>query len=617
MSDNGYAIRCPHCGQWDINTKDHPSTVAITSLDEFNQLWATFSAGHTNDSLQKKLLHCKRPRCYCPASYEGFIFVNEKDALDALKSVKNNWAISRDFRLYKVDRPNRWDKGEKYYCILFCTKPVPRQQHIELDRLINPDFLSRVITGLSHEIGSPITLYISNVSGDKGTTRWMPLEAYSSDNDFVPPRYNRFCSSAREITMRILMDAFEKKMSSPDNCTYYDRKNKTCFERTPACLQKSGKWWNKCPAFLDEREKKCPCYKSDLNLIAMVDRAWREGKKYAMKHCYAGFTELAIPVVVHNHLVGVAMTGQFFKKRSEVLPANKIVTQEFRWEDKNSSVLKGHEDTLETVRHVLFWEEERKQPEDRVYFLDDNALKIRLNRLRESVSNIEDIANARYRDIRISSENAFRQELMGRIQRAKMMPDFFKEPLQSLLLRMRDFWAFKQVGLLLHHVNTSKVYLTAYTPWGKAKDNNFSFPGQELDEVHCLYDQTHPLSYLYDPLDPESPGNTWMEAFMPILHKLAKDGYVPQLEKECLFVVAVPFGDYVYAVVFVSRDAQKVSITEGLNRGGVSELCQEFMLRTCTEVVYELVDVGFRQALLANENIDRRASGMFGLPEIE
>jgi hypothetical protein len=57
----------------------------------------------------------------------------------------------------------------------------------------------------------------------------------------------------------------------------------------------------------------------------------------------------------------------------------------------------------------------------------------------------------------------------------------------------------------------------------------------------------------------------------------------------------VPFGKNIYGFAFLTRDEENVSRTPRKKSLAVSELCQEYILRTCTEMVYELCDVIYRQ----------------------
>ena len=126
MVDKGFAIECPHCGKW--NEWGTPlERVALRSVEEFEGIIKKISSARRQKDrghfAHPKLLRCKRPRWSCPASFEAFIFNSEEAALDSLERVPEKWAISRDFRLFKLDKKTRWEG--RYYCIMYCSEPVP------------------------------------------------------------------------------------------------------------------------------------------------------------------------------------------------------------------------------------------------------------------------------------------------------------------------------------------------------------------------------------------------------------------------------------------------------------------------------------------------------------
>ena len=215
MAGKGFAIQCPHCRKWNVWEDTHPKKIALDSLEHFDFIMDEFRVakvkGQTDKFSNDKLLRCRRPRWSCPAPFEAFIFKKEETALECLGRAPEAWAISRDFRLFKADKKNRWDKERKeyYYCIMFCTEPVPRLEDIEFELLMDRKLVSRTILGVGYEIQAPLTVYAANIFEPEGKTPkvyWMPIEGYSLDREqLIPPKYNRFCYACREIVIKQLV----------------------------------------------------------------------------------------------------------------------------------------------------------------------------------------------------------------------------------------------------------------------------------------------------------------------------------------------------------------------------------------------------------------------------
>ena len=119
-----------------------------------------------------------------------------------------------------------------------------------------------------------------------------------------------------------------------------------------------------------------------------------------------------------------------------------------------------------------------------------------------------------------------------------------------------------------------------------------SVHGYEVDKF-----QEHPVCWLFDPEhDRRPPQNEVVRQ----LYQCLLD-YEPQLQSfgiptdGCYFFVVVPFEGVIYAFIFAKRNKELLSRTDPKKSSAISELCREFMLRTCTEIVCELCDVRYRQ----------------------
>jgi len=215
--------------------------------------------------------------------------------------------------------------------------------------------LSKSIVGIAEELEASVTAFAAQVLTRNGESRvyWMPIEGYDRTTHLVPPHYNAFCHLLRLRVRANLVLQFQRTTQmyecpfSSDGPQYECRvSGGPCWAilAAPKPVAAPGRTiegsktlratevsdgateggaaqadWTRCPLFLDLLEEKCPCYQSDLKLIQEVRRRFEAGHDSPIvvrEPCFAapGLQEIAMPVVIHDHLVGVAMTGQFVKR---------------------------------------------------------------------------------------------------------------------------------------------------------------------------------------------------------------------------------------------------------------------------------------------------------------
>ena len=582
MAGEGFSIRCPHCFEW-TTWNDDPSTVALESEDELRSILADLKKDPEHYR-HPKLLRCQQPRWACAARFEAFVCKNEADALRFVQ-VPQAWSRKRDFRLFKADRRNRW----KDYCgILFSTLPVIRQREIELDHLMHPELLSRALLGMAVEIKAPVTVFGARVVDTVGRRKafWVPIEAYSEGKQLVPPYYNAFCTLCRSTMMQANLEEFlADPLGKP--C----EKESQCTDGQPPCELED---WHCCPKFLRFRRRKCPCYRSDLLMIASVRRRWREGELaegWLSRKCWAGLTEVAFPIIVHDHLVGVLMTGQFVLDPQDIAPME--------------SILAGHPSLqkvaaqLERCRDILIGNAQPKTEEEEytaTFRMKEADLQERIAPMKRNVGEIAVAATTRYRHVRARSESVFREEMLGRVANARQAGEFLQGPIVEVLERMRDFWAFKAAYLLARPPEKGDLNVIALADAG-GRQRVFPYPGRLLGTIGPTPKQEHPLPFLYDRLQPETltPYNKWVKAFYEVLSKAACDPELALPDGRCYFSAMIPFMDQFYTFVFAVRDSKAVSFLRPLDRGGVSEMFQEVALGTCTDVVYKFAEARYHQ----------------------
>ncbi|MBN1804930.1 MAG: PocR ligand-binding domain-containing protein [Sedimentisphaerales bacterium] len=608
MTTEGFAIHCPHCQRWSF-WNEHPREKVLDSPDELKQIINEQKnaslIGKQKEFYHPKLLRCQSPTGYCPASFEAFVYRGDEDPQKYLSKVES-WSVKRHFQLRKKDKQNLWireDKG-KYGGILFNTRQVSRQRYIELESLMDRELVSRLIAGMCLEIDLPLTFFSANIfelnDGRRSVQKcWMPIEGYSQKRKLVPPRFNLFCETCRNISVKKLFEEFESEEYGVNNCRRGYGRDGKCLSREAACEQEP-KDWNHCPDFMEERKEKCPCYNSDVTLIEAVENKWREGNvpdEGVWFRCHAGFLEIAFPIEVHGYLVGIAMTGQLFFDPSEIRKADEFINSKKvgQVEHRPWEVLEGKTKELDEARQILVGFELKNRKDDKEIFLVNKVkAKQKIELLLPNLERFKKIAESHYKDFRARSENAFCMEILEYIRGHKEESNFFGNgPILNVLRRMREFWAFKAVGFLCYSSETNNVCVISYSyeTEDKIEEKGFNFPGEKIGQINFMSRQEHPLCWLYDPRAPKKSKNPLIWQFLQILEDVKSNPVIGLPEKGCHFLVFLPFGDEIYIFTLISRDIRNVSCLESREPEGVSELCQEFILRTCTEVIHEFTNL--------------------------
>jgi len=596
MNTRGFAIRCPHCEKWNVWADKDPDNVAASASDFAEILEGLKKRSKIGTPWlysHPKLIRCTRPKWACPSSFEAVVFRSRKEAQNCLRKIPEEWPFKRDFRLFKADCRERWEG--QYYGILFGTPPFERDRNIELENLMDRELLRRLIVGIGHELQAPCTIYAASLfdSGGSGANvYWTPIEGYAHGGRLVPPRYNRLCQTCRGIIMDNLSSSFEDKHYSVTNCPIGFGADDKCAGNEAGCMQ-DPKDWNYCPAFLKERMSKCPCYSSDLAAIQALETRWQEGESVeeGIKHrCYMGFTELALPIVVHNHLVGVLMTGQVFTKPDEIAQMDEFVNapKDPALRRNPWTLLKGHEEQLMAAKWQLLEEETVLKRDNRATcFIDKEVFDQRAALLRKNIDRIANMAYARYRDIRMRSESVFREELLYYIRSYGMAGNFLGGPVLNVLKRMRHFWRFEGTYLIRYSYATRSINLIAVSS-DVGADRVLGLPGGSIAQAVSARPQAHPTHMLYTPGENYAGLNPFLSDLLKAFVEASKRRVFGVPKGRCYFFVLVPLGkDEVYSFVLTVRDGQGSPGLQKSAVGTVSRLCQEIILRVCTEIVHE------------------------------
>jgi len=608
MPDKGFAIRCPHCQRWNI-WKDVvlDEKVIIATEDELvtilKELTTASERGEPDSFSHPKLWRCTNPRSLCPASFEAFICRTDADAIKFSEGIES-WSLKRNFRLYKSDCETRWEG--KYYGILFNTQPVVRLPHTELNLLMDRELVSRLIVGIGVEIEAPVTIYSANIFTPPKTKKpcvyWMPIEAYSQGRLLVPPLYNQFCHTCRQIVIQKLTDKFEKENYGVSNCPIGFAKDDLCAGKAPACMKKTEtRDWNLCPAFVEERLKWDPCYQSDFRFINDIIKDLKdtlqfkgefeeETLSFRTQRCHAQFHERAIPIVVHGYLVGVAMSGQVFFKPDDIVDVPAFC--------KNFPILSGSEQILQNAKNDLVANETEAKNQNQNksrFFITSEQLDERVFLLADSIRRMRRTANSRYNDVRGRTEWLFRQEILGFIQNLKIKrvsPDLY---LRRALDRMRLFWAFEAGYLTLFSPKTRCISVIGFAHKYRAPVF-FGIPGKIIGHnINIAYDLIHPAPFLYIKGSPlPTDRNVLIAELLLIFERIVGDRDLELPTGNESFFAVIPFLGEAYAFAFPVRDEQIMGQIDHRVGGGVSRLCQDSILETCTDVIYEFTEERYR-----------------------
>ena len=469
----GFSIRCPNCFEWSTWQSAVVENYVIDPAREGRKIvnGLRIDPDHFN---HPKLLRCQQKTKTCQAPFQAFIFRNRSDAHTFIHRVPS-WLTKRAFRLPKVDQFSRW---KQYSVAAFYAGSVERQKHIELNKVLDKELLARAIVGVSVELKSPVTVYAATTfeNGRHCNKFWMPIEAFSETHSIVPPRFNPFCNYCRQATLKTIVHT--ASAFSVSKCPLNFGKDGKCAGREPACAVRD---WNRCPAFLEARLKGCPCYQNDCRMIHKLEHAWRAGKSVTLKEmtsrCWAGLGEMAIPIIVHDHLVAVATSGQYAVGGDSIPHPDKLV--------------KGHP-VLEPERQRLLaaWEilngcrRPSTDDESRVaaFVISKREYLKRVAMLTEDINAIQSVANGRYRDGRWRAEVAFKNEMLGRVREIKARPGLISSAVNSIVERMREFWAFKAAYLFEHNNVTTAVTLIGSAVKGSPR-KDFGLNSKQLDPL--------------------------------------------------------------------------------------------------------------------------------------
>ena len=598
-----FSIQCPHCFKWTLFSAS-PDEV-FTNLNELQSFLQTVS----DSSIDKYIFRCSSESWECPANFEAVIFKPENGEVLRREdiSVPNSWADVHTFRLWSKDHLTR--VLGNYQGVLFCTRPVSRLPSVELEHLLNFDLLSKAIHGICAQVDIPVTIYAAKVLGkDKfnpsskspnitdaceGGVCWLPVETYDKDrqNPLLPPMYNPYCGAKRKIFFEHMRTVFIEEFK-PEKCRF---RNKCRMK--PACLRKD---WNLCPAFVSKRLEYDNCYQSDLQGVGAIRKRWNENKFKSIftYDCETGFHEKAVPIIVHDHLAGVAFCGQVFDE--DVIKKLKP-SHELKFFDEYKSIADRNQknDAIERYGTGLRKLKKAKTElsnagnEERFEITTDQ-LEVIAERLQENVEEIQNLADTRYLHLRTSTESFFRKEMRQQI-RKKIAEGktIWHQYIPNILDRMREFWGFKAGAILLYHLpHNDKSKVMSPQSWFSPKEGGIvNYPNEQpsADLLKQVIGSFQSFHYTYDPAEKEKrPPHPWLQLLENYSFEV-NGAEIKLTDDRKKLIIIVPVFRRLYVFEFIERDEENISpLRSNSDLSSISSLCEEVVSETCIEVAHEL-----------------------------
>jgi len=596
-----FVIRCMHCMEWTYFEED-PNEVACDSIENLQE------------NLDSTNINCRQPRHICVAPFRAVIYRGTAEDLAKLQ-VRNSW----DTRIHNLyEKPGDVISG--YVVLQFCYHKVERYRHIELENLIDTILLRVALRGLSYNMKGIVNIYAAAVHENKDDIiSWVPIEPLDDKpTSIIPEGFNPYCNVVRKASFKFLQIMFSYEDWSVEGCEWKTR-CETKYGSQQPCILKD---WKRCPKLLKKRLIFCPCYISDRKTIDKIRNQWTQHGKVDLvpyRCTPANFHEMAVPIIVHDHLVGVIFHGQLFEdeKVLDKLPRNlSFVSKELkRMKENTESPLRGQmfqngmrtpEAYRRLIRDLRSLKNEindlrnqavvkLKQPENApssyIYSLSNNRQE-KESFLKECATEISRIVEARYRDRRFRAESFFKREIIHIVRQADNLTSLALN-MDKVLSRMADFWAFdkgcilsaqkseksKEFSLkfnLVCQYMMQKPLLASFVKQQNAL--NFTLP--TIPKVIGLHPGTQPRSdYERNVLDKVSniklPNNTTVGE---------------QIKKQDVIVSIVQCVSFHLLFILIGRNNPlKVSPLRPKNprKGGFSKLFENFFLDTCTDIARE------------------------------
>jgi signal transduction histidine kinase len=576
------------------------------------------------DSDYRKLLRCRNPDCVAPQ--RAIVMPRGKEA--ELVARIRSWLPVATLRLRWQDKPDEPD--DDFAVAQFVIDRIRRTPDISFSASVNIGLLRRALDGFGREIQGSCTVFDIFCWGDIFDTAFrllQPIEAFDVRGGAVPPRFSPFCELIRKhVHKRAIAEIrrFLQRRDCPFLASQGPRESNADL-RCPSCSQCGMR-----PAVASDLEhanvQDCylyarivasisPCYHSDeKHLLQFVRFAqeqanlpeaaaiWNEPPGKYQGTCWAGFEEILHPILVHDHLVASAMTGQVVlvpeganmaQLRSCLAEAGGKAVAAARARLAISDPLEL--DELREAFDYRKWCIREEQSGCRWLVSEDKLLE-KDDRMQDAVVMIEAVAERRYREDRRLREQNFQDELYGHVENAQREEtedslDFMR----AILSRMCEFWAYKQAAYLSSSPATRGKLALRATGTRAISD--------EESERHLapieFQKKPSPLGALLTARSPtdfdEKPGCTWMPTIDAIALLLGWD----RSRDVVAYVTPTKFGQDVF--VLHQRDQNRVSFKP--HSGSPSLLFLESVRQVCSGLSKRMSQWAYFQQQVLNLHV--------------
>ncbi len=560
----GFAIHCPHCFQWSHWDTADVNDWVVSSPQECDAILQDLRSGRQSTTV-RKMLTCQHHPDLCPLTWQTFILPRDSTYFQSFVHEAPSWTAKRVFRLFAADRHNRW---EDYLGVMVCSSRVVRIRHIELERLIDRHILRNAITGMSEMTGNPVRVYSARAFqvGNMTQVSWLPLDV-SPLSGSIADGAHAACTVARAKTRRVLSGEYDARINVT-NCPLKYGSDKRCADRAAQCLTEAEKReWDLCPAFAETRRDADPCLRHEAGIVQKVVQSWQGGtlepESVFPCKCWQGFPQSAVPIIVHDHLVAVAVACHLNRSPHAGAPVSPSEATSLPPPQVSADYCASDQSHMDGERHTPL-----------------NKTAAGLEVLAADARWIGQVANSRYLLLRSRLETMFRAELMSSVPLCNDEEMMLAEFLPSALNRMRAFWAFEYAHLVLVDVQERKLRLRAEsTSTGSPR---YYLPDERiLGQMRSKIAIDRPQVWIVRTGDEQTYQDDWKMEAQSMFECLFQLGEASGIATA---IACIPVSGTLYSFVFASRDTGSVSPLASRNADEISDVCREAILELCTEM---------------------------------
>jgi signal transduction histidine kinase len=317
--------------------------------------------------------------------------------------------------------------------------------------------------------------------------------------------------------------------------------------------------------------------------------AWEDGTLsdgYRIGPCWAGFQEVAVPVVVHDHVVAVAMTGQMLRAErgqlDELLDVDGLCAEYPTLREKRDG-LNAQRAGLEAARKPFVEGRGAPEPWTRV-FVNSSELERRARVFSGLMAEVAAVAQGRYEQRRLRNEQLFRTYLFGRLDAATATGTPTDAATGDLLAEMARFWAIRHVALFTGSDIDDVMYAQADSHgqnWTRKTEGRLEMCLARRPFLQQVFAQNH-----RSPTPGEPYARTRAEAELRRVAAALFDEHVTWV-----FCAVYVTESRRIAFVFSGRDDRQVSGLPNRRRGGLSEIARSMIADTCHMVAERLREI--------------------------